>query len=43
MALPGLVDGVGEDLKYRVLAAVQAVGAENHTRTLADPVRALER
>ena len=39
--LPRLVDGVGEDFKYRVLAAVDAVGAENHRRAQAHPVRAL--
>ena len=42
MALPGLVDGVGEDLKYRVLAAVQPVGAENDAGPLSDTVRALQ-
>ena len=42
VALPSLVDGVGEDLKYRMLAAVQAVGAENDAGPLPDPVRALE-
>ena len=41
IALPRLVDGVGEDFKYRVLAAVDAVGAENHRRAQAHPVRAL--
>ena len=40
--LPCLVDGVGEDLKDGVLAAVQPVGAEDDARTLPDPVRSLE-
>ena len=38
VALPGLVDGVGEDLKDCVLAAVQSVGAENNAGPLAHPV-----
>ena len=40
--LPRLVDGVRENFKHRVLAALQAVGAEDHRRTLAHPVGALE-
>ena len=43
MSLPGLVDGVGEDLKDRVLTALQAVGAENDPRTLPHPVGPLQR
>jgi len=43
VALPGLVDGVGEDLKNRVFAAVQTVGAKNDTRPFPDPVRAFQR
>ena len=39
VALPGLVDGVGENFKDRVLAAVQSVGAENNAGPLAHPVR----
>ena len=42
VALPGLVDGVGQDLEHRVLAAVQAVGAENDAGPFPDPVRALQ-
>ena len=42
-ALPGLVDGVGEDFKNRVLAALQAVGAEDDGRAAANPVRPLQR
>ena len=40
--LARLVDGVRENFKYGMLAAVQTVGAENDCRTLSDPVRALE-
>ena len=43
VALPGLVDGVGEDLKNRVFAAVQTVGAKNDTGPFPDPVRAFQR
>ena len=43
VALPRLVDGVGEDLKYRVLAAVQPVGAENNAGAFPHPVRAFQR
>ena len=42
VALPGLVDCVGEDFKHRVLAALQVVGAEDHRRALAHPVFPLE-
>ena len=42
VALPGLVDGVGEDLEYGVLTALQPVGAENDAGPLSDAVRALE-
>ena len=42
VTLPGLVDGVGEDLKDGVLAAVQPVGAEDDPGALAHPVRALQ-
>ena len=43
VALPGLVDGVGEDLKNRVFAAVQPIGAKNDTGPFPDPVRAFQR
>ena len=43
VALPGLVDGVGEDLKNRVLAAVQPIGAKNDAGPFPDPVRAFQR
>ena len=43
VALPGLVDGVGEDLENRVFAAVQTVGAKNDTGPFPDPVRAFQR
>ena len=39
VAFPGLVDGVGHDLKYRMLTAVQPVRAEDDPRTLSDTVR----
>ncbi len=42
VALPGLVDGVGEDLEDRVLAALQPVGAEDDPGALPDPVGALQ-
>ena len=42
VALPGLVDGVGEDLENGVLTALQPVGAEDDPRTLADPVGPLQ-
>ena len=41
VALPGLVDGVGQDLKHRVLAALQPVGAEDDAGPLPYPIRAL--
>ena len=42
MTLTRLVDGVAEDLKYRVLAAFQIVGAENNGRALAHPILAFQ-
>ena len=36
--LPGLVNGVGKNLKNRVLAPLQIVGAKDHRGTFADPV-----
>ena len=42
-ALPGLVDGVGQNFKHRVLAALQPVGAKNDAGPLADPVGSLQR
>ena len=42
MTLPGLVDGVGEDLKNGVFTALQAVGAEDDPRALSHAVRALQ-
>jgi hypothetical protein len=42
VTLTGFVDGVTEDLKDRVLAAFQIIGAENNSRALADTVLALE-
>ena len=39
-ALSRLVNRIGEDLKNRVLASLNAVGAENDRRTFPDPVRA---
>ena len=42
VALPGLIDGVGEDLKNRVLAALQIVRAKNNRRTLPHPVLTLQ-
>ena len=43
MALARFVDGVGEDLKDGVLAAVQPVRAEDDGRALAHTGRSLER
>ena len=43
VAVPGLVDGVGDDLKDGVGAAVHAVRAEDDCRALADPVGPLQR
>ena len=37
-----LVDGVRENLKHRVLAALQPVGAEDDAGALAHPIRALQ-
>ena len=42
MALARLVDGVREDFKNRVLAALQPVRAENNRRAFANAVRPLE-
>ena len=42
MALPGLVDGVGEYFKYGVLAALQPVGAKDDAGALAHPVGPFE-
>ena len=42
IALSGLVDGVGENLKKGVLTAVHSVGAKDDSRTFADPVRPLQ-
>ena len=42
VALPGLVDGVGQNFKDRMLAALQAVGAKNNARALSDTVGAFE-
>ena len=42
VALPGLVDGVGEDLKHRVFAPLQPVGAEDHPGAFAHPVGPLQ-
>ena len=41
-ARPGLVNGVGENLEHRVLAALQPVGAENDAGPFPDPVRSLQ-
>jgi hypothetical protein len=42
VALASLVNGVGQNFKYGVLAAVQPVGAEDDAGALADAIRALE-
>ena len=42
VTLARLVDGIGKDLKNRVLAAVQPVGAEDDGRALADAVGAFK-
>ena len=42
VAFPCFIDGVGENLKHRVLTALQIVRAENDRGTLAHPVLALE-
>ena len=39
VAAPGLVDGVGQYLEYRVLAALQPIGAKDDAGTLPYPVR----
>ena len=41
-ALARLVDRVGENFKYGVLASLQTVGAENNARAFAHPIGALE-
>ena len=43
VSLSCLVDRVGQDLKDRVLAALQSVRAEDNARALAHTVRALQR
>ena len=43
VALPGLVDGVGQDLKYRVFAALQPIGAKDDAGAHPDPVGPLQR
>ncbi|MPM41757.1 hypothetical protein SDC9_88416 [bioreactor metagenome] len=43
VALPGLVNGVGENFKHRVLAALQPIGTENNAGPLPHPVRAFQR
>ena len=40
--LPRLVNGVGQDLKDRMLAAVQPIGAKDHSRALSYPVCSLQ-
>ena len=42
VALPRFVDGVGHDLKNRVLAAIQSIRAKNDPRTLSDAVCSLQ-
>ena len=42
VALPRLVDGVGEDLKHRMLAALQVIGAKNNGRALTHPILPLQ-
>ena len=42
MALPGLVDGVGHDLKNGVLAALQPIGAKDNTGAFTHPVGPLQ-
>ena len=42
VAVAGLIDGVGNDLKNRVGAALHAIGAKNDGRALADTVGALQ-
>ena len=43
VSLSCLVDRVGQDLKDRVLAALQSVRAEDNARALAHTVRTLQR
>ncbi len=43
VALAGLVYGVGQDLKYRVLAALQPVRTKYDRRALSHPVSAFQR
>ena len=42
VTLTGLINGVGHDLEYGVLTALQTVRAKNNARTLADAVCALQ-
>ena len=42
MALPGLIDGVGQNFKDRVLAAFQIIGAKNNGRALTHPFLPLQ-
>ena len=42
VAFPRLVDGVGENFKHRVLAALQIVRTKDDCRALAHPILALE-
>ena len=42
VAIPGFVDGVGDDLKDGMSAAFHTVGAKNNGRTFADTVRAFQ-
>ena len=42
VAFSCFVDGVGEDLEHRMLAALQIVGTEDNGGTLAHPLLALE-
>ena len=42
IAFPRLVDGVGENFKHRVLAALQIVRTKDDCRALAHPILALE-
>ena len=41
-ALPRLINGIGENLKHGMFAALQPIRAENDRRTLAHAVRTLE-
>ena len=42
VALPGFIDGIGEDLEYRVFAALQTIGAKDDAGALPDAVGALQ-